>query len=180
MHIDHLRHLGHGQGPQVGNAFIEKVPLSMNNLLGNAAYRLLTLINALDHKSAGPDFVAHIVLHLRRRIGALHQTSILFTDAQVRHLLVIQGHHIAVLDLVHEHLRHHIGRRLGSKPPAGFGLKGGDIGRHRLHLFDRRLQGLGDDGILVTGQLSQVITDHGLGQRAHPAFALNLKQQTLP
>ena len=89
MHADDFGNLHHRERLQKGDAFFHEVALTFNDFLGDVQDRLLALMQTLDQKFSGADFLADVIANLGGVFALRHQVLVGIADAQVRNVLVI-------------------------------------------------------------------------------------------
>ena len=72
VHTHHFGDLHHCERLQKCHALIHEFPLPLHNLACNVQDRLLALLDALDQKLSGPNFLADVIAHLGRTVRLRH------------------------------------------------------------------------------------------------------------
>ena len=144
MDTDDLGHLDHREGLQTRDAFFHELALAMDDFPGNVEDRLLPLVQALDQKLPGPDFLANVVAHLGGVLALGHQILVCIADAQVRNVVVIGRHHEIAIRAMNEDFRQDVLIVIREKSTARAWLQPRDAFQRLLHVIHVMVGAAGD------------------------------------
>jgi len=84
------------------DSMFKKLPLVLDHTLRHLEDRPLTLFEALDQPEGGPELVPYIIFRVgARRIVLVHHFLIVGTQLQFGQAILVEQHHILVIDLDH-------------------------------------------------------------------------------
>src|SRR5690606_14553795 len=104
VHTHHLGNLVHVHRLEHRGTLLEELLLPFYYLDGDTVDGLLPLVDALDQELSTANLITDVILNLvLTTLG--HQVLVSVGDAQVRYILVIQGHRIILTHAFHIYIR---------------------------------------------------------------------------
>ena len=125
--LDGVRDFRHGHGFELGNSFVKKVCLTVENLAGDPLDRVLSLVNRADEEFARPHLVPGVLLFLAREDSLGHQFLVGPVDFELGDVIVVQADRPVVANPLDGRIRRNGLIRVLRKTPARGGVKLGNF-----------------------------------------------------